>query len=140
MDIIEIKTLVDITNTRVFRTNQGTQLQLDQQRNFTTLLQCCEIRSIIEYNESPVSELADIKSLNFGSSYKGKHRVWTFRFSTDRSGVYSSSDGNPIGELLSDIDAIPVIKNLSETINMDRAVFDSSSDAYRNIIIRMISA
>lgn len=139
MDIIEIKTLVDITNTRVFRSNQGTQLQLDQQRNFTTLLQCCEIRSIIDYNDSPTSEVGDVKPLNLGSNYKGKHRIWTFRFSTDRSGVYSTS-GNNVGALIEDIDAIPVIKNLSETINMDKAVFDSSSDAYRNIIIRMISA
>ena len=63
MQIIEIKTLVDITNTKVTRLNQGTQLELDQCRNFITLLQCVELRSIVSYDSSPQHEAVDVKGM-----------------------------------------------------------------------------
>lgn len=134
MDFIEIQTLIDITHTRVIRTNQGTQLQLDQHRNFITLLQCAEIRSIISYDTAPTIEDVDVKGMGFGSAYKGKHRVWTFRFIPDRQDVYLDDD-NPIAFLISDINGVPVIKNLSETINIDKAIFDCSNSATKNTII-----
>jgi hypothetical protein len=40
MEIVEIKTLIDVTNTQVSRANQGTPEEYDQYRNWTTLLQC----------------------------------------------------------------------------------------------------
>ena len=67
MQIIEIKTLIDITDTKVIRISQGTQLQHDQCRNFTTLKQCVEIRSIISYDTSPTMEVVDVKDMGFGS-------------------------------------------------------------------------
>ena len=134
MDFIEIRTLIDITHTRVIRTNQGTQLQIDQHRNFITLMQCAEIRSIISYDAAPTMEEVDVKGMGFGSVYKGKHRVWTFRFIPDRQGVYLDGD-DPISFLKSDIDGVPVIKNLSETINIDKAIFDCSNSATKNTII-----
>ena len=78
MEIIEIKTLIDITNTKVIRLNQGSQFELDQNRNFITLMQCIELRSIVSYDITPVIEKIDIKSLGFGTAYKGKQNVWTF--------------------------------------------------------------
>jgi hypothetical protein len=136
METIEIVTLVDITRTRVIRLAQGTPLELDQQRNFTTLQQCLEMRSVIEFDDSPTVDTVDIKSFGFGSNYKGKHRIWTFAFHTDRSGVYSDNTGNPAGNLISDIHEVPVIQKLTETINMDKAIFDSESAQSKNIIIR----
>jgi hypothetical protein len=135
MENIEIKTLVDITNTRAVRLNQGTQLEVNQQRNFITLLQCAELRSVIEYSGPPVIETVDVKNLGFGTKYKGTQRVWTFKFNTDRSGVYSDQSGNPIGCLIDDIHEVPVIEKLTETINMLKAVFDCKDTATKNTVI-----
>lgn len=136
MDVIEIQTLVDITNTKVIRPNQGSQLAHDQNRNFMTLCQCVEIRSIIMYDSPPESKIVDVKDMGFGSDYKGKHRVWTFQFRPDRVGVYTSEDGNKIGCLLEDLDRVPIIKNLEETVNIDKAIFNCRDFNLKNIIIK----
>lgn len=136
MEVIEIKTLIDITNTRVTRLSQGSQLQIDQNKNFITLSQCIELRSVVHYESSPVSEKVDIKLLNFGSAYKGKHRVWTFRFRPDREEVYTDIENNKIGLLMEDLHQVPVIKNLSETINIIKAIFDLKDIQYKNTTIK----
>lgn len=137
MQTIEIQTLVDITDTRVARPNQGTQLQLDQNRNFVTLKQCVEIRSIISYDVSPTMEMLDIKDMGFGAKFKGKQAVWTFRFSPDRTGVYS--DGvTEAGCLTEDVHGVPVIKKLNETINIDMAIFDVTDSQYKNTTIKVL--
>lgn len=138
MQIIEIQTLVDITNTRVIRPNQGTQLQLDQQRNFITLMQCIEIRSIVSYDSRPAFETLDIKDMGFGSAYKGKHTVWTFRITPDREGVYTDDKNDPVGELVNDLNQVPFTKNLLETINIDKAIFDLKDNQYKNTIIKAL--
>lgn len=138
MDIIEIQTLIDITNTRVIRLVQGTQLALDQNRNFITLLQCIELRSIISYNSPPTCEKIDIKSCGFGTVYKGKHMVWTFKFMPDRQDAYLDERGRHTNSLSTDLHQVPVIKNLLETLNIDIAVFDLESTEYKNTVIKML--
>ena len=137
MQTIEIQTLIDITNTKVSRPNQGSKLEHDQCRNFITLKQCVEIRSIISYDSSPTVEEIELKDLKFGSKYKGKHAVWTWRFSPDRTGVYNEQ-GDEVGALLEDINQIPIIKKLQETINIDKAIFDVKDPVYKNTIIKAI--
>jgi hypothetical protein len=132
MNIVEIKTLIDITSTGVGRPNQGTQIELNQQRNWVTLSQCIGIRSLIEYYNTPTVETVDIKGLGFGKKFQGKHQVWTFRFETDQPLVY----GVDCELLIADLDQVPVIKKLTETINIDMAVFDTSSTDFKNTIIR----
>jgi len=136
MEYIKIKTLIDITKTDVRRINQGSQLEFDQNKNFTTLLRCLEIKSIVHFNEPPSVEKIDIKSLNFGTNYKGKHRVWTFKFTPDRPLVYND-DNDEIGLLLNDLHQIPVIKKLTETINIDVAIFDLHDGQLKNTIIEI---
>jgi len=137
MQTIEIKTLIDITNTNVSRPNQGTQLEMDQHRNFTTLKQCAELRSIISYDFSPELQVIDVKDLGFGSKYKGKHAVWTFRFSPDRSGAYANDD-NDIGCLLEDVHGVPVVEKLTETINIEKAIFELIDASSKNTVIKAI--
>lgn len=137
MNTIEIQTLVDITQTNVTRPKQGTQQQLDQQRNFVTLKQCLEIRSNIMYDVAPQIESKDVKDLGFGSKFKGKHTVWTFRFTPERSGAYSQN-GDEIGCLYEDIDQVPVVKTLTETINIEKAIFDLKNPTSKNTIIRVL--
>lgn len=137
MQVIEIQTLVDVTDTKVNRPKQGTQLQYDQFRNFTTLKQCLEIRSNIIFDTPPSVETRDIKDMGFGSKYKGKHQVWTFRFSPERSGVYVEGH-DEIGALFDDVHGVPVIQKLLETINMDTAIFDVKDPVSKNTIIKAI--
>lgn len=137
MQTIEIKTLVDITNTKVSRPNQGTPLQHDQYRNFVTMKQCAEIRSNILYDFSPEMQIVDVKDLGFGSKYKGKHAVWTFRFSPEREGVYNN-DTNEIGCLNEDMHGVPVVEKLTETINIEKAIFDLIDSSSKNTIIKAI--
>lgn len=138
MDIIEIQTLIDITRTQVTRLSQGTNLQLDQNRNFITLMQCIELRSVVSYEQPPIVEKIEIKNLDFGSAFKGKHNVWTFRFSPDRVGVYANEQDLKIGALLGDLHAVPVIKNLTETINIDKAIFNLQDSQFKNTTIKAI--
>jgi hypothetical protein len=136
MNIVEIKTLIDITNSGVERPYQGSQLELNQNRNWTTLSQCIGIRSIIEYYNSPIVETVDVKGLGFGANFKGKHQVWTFRFETDRPEVF----GEDCELLIEDMDQVPVIKKLTESVNIDMAVFDTKSPALNNTIFRLPKA
>lgn len=137
MQTVEIKTLVDITKIRTLRSGQGTSTEVDQYKNFTTLLQCIELRSIISYDLNPQAEIVDIKGMGFGSKYKGKHKVWTFKVATDRDDVYLDRD-NPIGKLLEDIDAVPIIKSLTETINIDKAIFDCKDLTNKNTLVQLV--
>jgi hypothetical protein len=135
MGSIEITTLIDITNTNVTRANQGTLLEYDQYRNWTTLLQCIGLRCIISYDNNPISDIQDIKGLGFGSAYKGKHKIWNFVFRPDREGLFN--DGNsPIGLLLEDLNNVPIIGKLTETINIDRSVFNTDDSIYKNTLIK----
>ena len=137
MEVIEIKTLVDITNTNVRRINQGTQLELDQYRNWTTLQHCIGLRAIIVYDRDPKVETIDIEGLGFGKDHKGKHKVWTFQFRSDTSDAFSEN-GNPIALLKTDLDMVPVILNLTETINTQRAVFDTSDVKLANTVVKAL--
>jgi len=137
--VIEISTLIDITRTGINRPSQGSQLEIDQNRNFITLTQCVELRSIVGYQSPPTCETVDLKNLNFGLDYKGKQKVWVFRFMPDRTGVYRDDKGNDIGLLIEDLHAVPVIKNLTETINIDVAIFDLKDSNARNTLIKALS-
>lgn len=138
MEVIEIKTLIDVTNTEVRRIDQGTQLELDQYRNWITLLQCIGLRSNINYDQPPTSDLVDVKGIGFGSEYKGKHRVWTFQFRPDVLGAFDNDEG-ACKLLINDLDKVPIIINLTETINMLQAVFDTKSESVANTSVRRIN-
>lgn len=137
MEVIEIKTLIDITNTDVRRINQGSQQELDQYRNWTTLLQCIGLRAIIEYDRNPKESIEDVGKLGFGTQFKGKQKVWTFQFRPDRSEAFGDKD-NPISLLQQDLDKVPVILNLTETINTQQAVFDLNDINWANTVVKAI--
>lgn len=137
MKLLEIKTLIDITNTNVRRINQGSQLELNQFRNWTTLLQCIGLRAIIDYDKNPICEKVDVVGLGFGTAYKGKHNVWTFRFNPDQEDAFFNGDDS-IGLLKNDLDKVPVIVNLCETINIDKAAFIVNDVKFANIVAKSL--
>ena len=137
MELIEIQTLVDITNSGVRRINQGSQLEVDQYKNWTTLLQCIGMRSIIRYDSDPTCALTDITTNGFGSVYHGIHKVWSFLFIPDQIGAFAGANSR-IELLFQDIDKVPIIFNLSETmpmLNTVDAAFQLSSVTHTNTII-----
>jgi hypothetical protein len=137
MQRIKITTLIDITCSNVKRPNEGTALEANQYRNWTTLLQAIGLRALISYTRNPVVEERQIKDYNFGSAYTGKKRVWTLEFTTERDDCWYDND-DPLYLLLEDLHNVPIIKNLNETINIDRTVFDLKSKEYRNTTVQII--
>jgi hypothetical protein len=138
MEIIEIKTLIDITDTGVRRSSQGSQQEIDQCRNWTTLLQCVELRSVVEYDFKPSVETVDVRGLGFGKKFKGEHRVWTWRFRPDREMVYGDATGS-LGGLAADVDQVPIIQNLTESINIDKPVFELTDPDFKNTLIKTVT-
>ena len=137
MIVIEVQTLIDITNTGINRPRKGFEKEFDQCKNFTTLKQCIELRSNIHFDTNPVVEIKDIKTFDFGKNYKGKHKVWTFRFIPERNHVYHNGISE-IGYLIEDLSEVPVIKNLDETINIPIPIFDLKNQELKNTIIKAI--
>lgn len=133
MQTIEIQTLIDITNTKVIRANQGSRLEFDQYRNYTTIKQCVELRGNVIEIIGPTVEEVEIK--DFGSRYTGKHRLWTIKFIPERANVYAD-DHTEVGLLIEDLDKVPIIKNLSETINIDKAIFNLKDSEFKNTLIK----
>ena len=138
MEVIELKTLVDITNTNVRRPGQGTEQELNQYKNWITLNQCIELRSVITFDSNPTVEKLDLKGLNFGTEFKGSHNVWTWRFYPDRANIFFNENSS-LGLLINDLDQVPIIVNLSETINIVRPVFELTNNKLINTTLKIIS-
>lgn len=138
MEVIELKTLVDITNTNVRRPSQGTDQELEQYKNWITLNQCIELRSVMTFDSNPTVETVDIKGLGFGSAFKGLHRVWTWRFYPDRPSIFATEEGQ-LTLLIEDLNQVPIIRNLTETINIDRPVFELTDGKLINTKLKIIS-
>jgi len=111
---VRIKTLVDVTRTDVRRKEQGDQTKLLQQQNYQTLLQTINLRNLVEANADPYVETRDVTG-EFGSNYKGEHRVWTYEFEVAHADAYLL-DKDPVGLLKEDIAQVPVLGGLSETV------------------------
>ena len=111
---IRIKTLVDVTRTDVRRRDQGDEQKLYQQQNYQTLQQIINLRNLIDNNDDPFVETRDVTG-EFGSSYKGEHKVWTYEFEVDHADAYNDGT-DPVGLLKEDLEQIPVLGGLTETV------------------------
>ena len=137
MEKIQLRTLIDVTPTGVSRFQINKELEHNQQKNWITLLQAIELRSLIEFEQAAIGETLELRALGFGEKHRGIHAMWTLIFTTDRDGCYAN-EKSPIGLLMDDLHEVPIITNLSETINMNRPVFDTRSRFYRNTVIKLL--
>jgi len=137
MQRIKITTLIDITCSNVKRAGEGSALEANQHRNWTTLLQVIGLRALINFDDKPVVEERAIKDYGFGSKFKGKHRVWTFEFTTERDDCYYDQD-DVLFLLKADLHNVPIIKDLNETINIDKTIFDVNSTETGNITVTLL--
>jgi hypothetical protein len=135
MQSFTIQTLVDVTETRAFKHQDGTELAKLQQQNFMTMLQTIGLRANPIFNIGPVVEETNLENCFFGTAYKGIQRVWTFKFDIEYDGAFVDAVGNDVGLLSSDLHYVPVITDLTETIDLRLAVFDTSSTDFRNTVV-----
>ena len=135
MQRFTIHTLVDVTETKMFKHQNGSDLSKNQQQNFITMLQTIGLRVNPSFVRGPVSEEVDLKDWHFGSEYKGVQRVWTFDFEIEYDGAFADQFDNETGLLVQDLHFVPVIDKLTETIELKLSVFDTSSSDYCNTVV-----
>jgi len=134
MQRFTIQTLVDITETKQYRHQPGEELAKHQQQNFVTLLQTIGLRANPIFSKGPTITKRDLSNSEFGKNYTGTHSVWTFVFDIEYEGAFT--DGNSDHALLTkDLRFVPIITGLNETIDVDLAVFDTSSPEARNTVV-----
>lgn len=126
----EIKTLVDVTQTNARKGMDS--LKVKQQDNFNTLYNTIGLRT----NPTDFSitiEKETLSGLGFGSSYKGKHSVWTVKFFVE------AEDSTDCDRMREDFNLIPFISDLENTVKFQKSMFITSPDSdIMNIIFTRI--
>ena len=85
------------------------------------------MRANPEIRTSPSHEDKDIKGLGFGTKITGKHKLWTLE-------VEFESFEQGIETLKNDMDLVPVINNLDESIVLEIGAFLTNGSPYRNTV------
>ena len=106
-----IKTLVDITNTNAKRENK---FEHQQQQKYLTLLKTISLRSNPNIIEPPTVDKVSTQK-DFG--VKGNNSVWTMVFD------FEAANSHSVEMLTGDLDLVPVISNLHETIKLEPSAF-----------------
>lgn len=135
MQRFRVHTLFDITETSQHRKDPGREIQWKQQQNFSVLLQTIGMRVNPQYNSSPSADKENLTNYQFGSAYNDEHTVWTWEFFTEYDNGFTDSLGNPVGLLLEHLNFVPMIPQLTETVQFKIPVFDSTSLEFRNILV-----
>lgn len=123
----QITTLVDITKTNPPRgTTDPTTL--GQQSNYNTLIQTIGLRANIDYSIDPKMETGRLPD-----PFTGKGAHWTFVFEVEREQTFLK-DADPIGLLKDDLNGVPIVGNLANTVELDPAVFTTSGKKFNTWI------
>ena len=98
----------------------------NEQRNWETIIQCISIRAQpILLTKPLITEVTGIGSKGFG--YSGKHKVWTFEFGFELADIYASA-GDDVGLLKEQLDLIPIVSSLKETVNLSVSSLSTTGD------------
>ena len=116
METYQVITTVDIT---VYSSDEYeiSQLSKNQRANFNSLTQAIGLRSNLEWDSLPVKHTG---SLPYPIEGKANHWMWVF--TTERDQVFWKDD-NPVGHLIDDINGVPIIANLTNTVDIYPAAF-----------------
>jgi hypothetical protein len=115
MERFKIITLIDITRTRAPRTETDIK-KIKQQANFNSFLQTINMRSNIDWHRDPAKNTG---SLPYPLEGKANHWIWEFE--TERDEIYLKNH-NPVGHLLDDLDGVPIIADLENTVDLSPSV------------------
>lgn len=119
----QIITLVDITKTNPHRGSTDVTA-LGQQSNFNTLIQTIGLRANIAQSVDPVMTAGRLPS-----PFNGKGTCWTFEFETEHESVFLK-DTNPVGLLTADLEGVPVVALLKNTVTIEPAVFATAGKSF----------
>lgn len=116
----KLYTLVDITHTKQYKSENGKENARWKEQNFNTVIQTLSMRSNIMFFNSP--DMLEIKGRVIGFDTDDIIRVWRFDFESERDCVYEKN-GDPIGLLKDDFQLVPYINGLDELMDQNYAVF-----------------
>jgi hypothetical protein len=117
----QIITLVDITQTNPHRSETDSHL-LAQQANFNSLVQAIGLRANVIWLSSPKE-----KNGALPKGIDGKAVYWTWTFDVERDDVFLR-DEDSVGLLVDDLNGVPVIPNLNNSVELDPACFISKGE------------
>ena len=115
-------TLVDVTKTDVTKYTPELERMRNKQRNWETVIQVLGLRSQIMGIRQLKTETVDLLRYQFGDSYTGKHRIWTFEFEVEFENLYLQ-DHDPYSTLKNDFAHTPIILGLDETAQPPVSIF-----------------
>jgi hypothetical protein len=130
MEKYRITTLVDITKTGVTRMEHGS-LKYSQNSNFNSLIQAINLRGIIANDSAPKLEDGRLPD-----PWKGKAKHWIYEFEVERNEVYATLE-HPFGFLIDDLDGIPIIDGLNNTVNFDIPAFRTKGEVFNTIVQKL---
>lgn len=126
----KLYTLVDITHTGQHRNEPGKEADRWREQNFQTVIQTLGIRANILYQNKPF--MTEVRGRTVGFDTDEIIRVWRFDFYTERDYLFENN-GDPVGYLKDDFHLVPYINGLSELLEQNYAVFNTS-DPGANIV------
>ena len=117
----QIITLVDITQTNPHRSETDQHL-LSQQANFNSLVQAIGLRANVAWMSTPKERNGALPR-----DIDGKAVYWTWSFDVERDDVFLK-DSNSVGLLIDDLNGVPIIPNLNNSVDIDPACFISKGE------------
>ena len=131
---MNVYTLIDISETKMYSSNSRDTKLIEQQANFMTFFQTLCLRNNYTYDKAPtLQKLTEkkLRELGFGTDYKGNHNVWCLEVMVDEGREFSDAE-----ILEQDFDLVPVVPNLNETIKINNNVFRTNDKKAKNLVIK----
>ncbi len=116
MERYKIISLVDITRSGVSRADSN-RLKIGQQANFNSLIQTIGLRANVEWDYDPRKYDG-----RFPEPVDGAGTYWLWEFTVERNSVFLAGS-DPVGLLLNDLDNVPVVGDLENTVEISPAAF-----------------
>ena len=149
MITIRCQTLFDITPTGVKNRRpvdvKGAELsdlvkRQQQQSNYDTVLQVISLRSQPESISQVKKSDILLNDSDFGFVYNSTREddtvsIWSFTFTIQHASVFQNDEGE-LGSLLNDCEQVPMITNLTESVNLTPQL-NVDSDL-KNIIFEIV--
>ena len=123
----KIITLVDITRTQVTR-SETDKKKIGQQANFNSLIQAIGLRANVSWASDP-----KMRTGSLPRPFKGKANHWLWEFDTERVDEFLKDD-DPVGLLVDDLHAVPIVTLLDDDADLDPACFLVKGDNFNTFI------
>jgi hypothetical protein len=132
MKRISFYTLIDITPTGVISQNKTDAYRRNQQRNWETIQQICNLRTHAVIVADPVEpRTVNLAHHQFGGFYSGDQKCWKCIFDFD------TTDPLITDKLIYDFNQVPVIKGLEETVSLPDPLIYSSGQL-KNLYFKVL--